>query len=221
MNEPKSYDGRLQGPATIQLSGATSSGKTWMCREIIRAADELITPKVQRYLYAYGEYQKFFDSFPPYVEFHRGIDEDLISRENLKDEHTLLVIDDLLDEADSTLLSNIFTKFSHHRNITVLLLSNSLFSKQKNYRLLAVNTQYYFIFRSARDHSSVATLARQMFGSAYKYMVAAYQECIKKDYGYLFLDLKANTPPALRVRTNILPHETTTVFLIKDNGQKR
>ena len=193
-------------------------GKTFMCREIIKASATLIHPPPQRILYCYSEWQSLYDDMPEIVEFHQGINEDLLSRDNLKNQQILLIIDDLNEDANGTLISAIFTRMSHHRFISVIYLTNSLFSNQRNYRLLASNTQYYGLFRSTRDHASIAILARQMVGSkAYKKVEQAYIECTKEPYGYLFCDLKANTPKELRFRTKILPHEDTICFVIKND----
>ena len=48
------FDKRLQHPFTAQMCGATSSGKSYMCREIIRAAHELIHPPPERIIYCYS-----------------------------------------------------------------------------------------------------------------------------------------------------------------------
>ena len=44
------------------------------------------------------------------VEFVRGIDEQLVSRENLGGKRTLLFLDDVADEIDEKLVAALFTK---------------------------------------------------------------------------------------------------------------
>ena len=212
----KTFDKRLQANFTMQIIGMTGSGKTYLTRKIIENAPTLINPPVQRIIYAYGEWQEMFEHMEG-VEFVRGISDSVVSRENLQGQRTLLILDDVSDEISEKLIGSLFIKMAHHRDISVIFLSNALFSKElRNYRLIATNTMYYIIFRSSRDHGSVTTLAKQMFGTQYKSMLRAYEAAVSPKYGYLFIDLKSDTPPELRLRTNILPDETTICYVIKD-----
>ena len=47
--------------------------------------------------------------------------------ENPESVHTLIVLDDLIDSAYSTKVSQLFTKESHHRNISLVLFTQNLF----------------------------------------------------------------------------------------------
>ena len=187
---------------------------------MLKAVKTMIHPIPERIIYAYGEWQDIFEEMKgeiENIEFVRGITESLVSRENLGGQRTLLVIDDLADEISPALIGAIFVKLSHHRHISTCFMVNNLFYRGlPNYRLIAVNTQYYIVFRNSRDQSSITTLARQMFGSHYKYMVQAYEDSVKRDFGYLFIDLKSGSKKELRLRTNILPHQDTICYVIKD-----
>ena len=93
------------------------------------------------------------------VEFVRGLNEDLVKRENLFG-HTVLVIDDLADEVDEKLIGALFTKLSHHRSISVIFLLNNVFYRRlKTMRDISLNSHYLVLFKTARDQSSVATIA--------------------------------------------------------------
>ena len=89
-------------------------------------------------------------------------------------------------------------------------------------RLISINTQYHLLMKTFRDTSSIATLARQMFGPhQYKYMLDAYLDATKQNFGYLLVDLKPNSPDEIRLRTHIFPGENTICYVIKQNGQIR
>ena len=45
----------------------------------------------------------------------------------------------------------------------------------------------------------------------------AYTKATEKPHGYLLIDLEQNTPECLRLRSNILPNETTIVYSPKIN----
>ena len=68
--------------------------------------------------------KKIFDNYPG-VDFHDGLP-DLSSFDGKK--RTLLVMDDLMTSTDDRVV-NIFTKISHHRNLSVVYLIQNLFYK--------------------------------------------------------------------------------------------
>ena len=203
----------------MQVVGATSSGKSFWTRRLLENATAMMNPPPDRIIYAYGEYQDAFSQMKG-IEFVHGLDASLVSRENLWG-HTCLVIDDLSDEVEEKLIGALFTKMSHHRNISVIFLLNSLFFKGlRNMKDLSLNTHYLVVFRSARDRGSIATIGRQMFGGGggYKSLLAAYEDAVKEKHGYLVIDSKAATPDEIRLRTKIFPGETTVCYVIK-NGK--
>ena len=213
-----SYDTRFLGPFTMQIVGGTSSGKSFFTRRLLENANLMIHPPPDRLLYCYGEWQPMFQEMKG-VEFVRGLTEDLVKRENLKG-HTCLVIDDLSDEVDEKLIGALFTKISHHRNVSVIFLLNNLYYRGlKNMRDISLNTHYLLIFKSPRDQSSIATIARQLLGQDYKLMLDAYRDATSEKFGYLLVDSKASTPEAIRFRTKIFPGERTICYIQK-NGKK-
>jgi hypothetical protein len=65
------------------------------------------------------------------------------------------------------------------------------FSKGKENRTMSINTQYIILFKNP---IGPAILARQMYPSHPKKFMIKYREATKRPYGYLFIDLKQNTP---------------------------
>lgn len=153
-----------------------------------------------------------------HVEFVRGLDEDLVSRENLREQRVILFLDDVADEVDEKLISNLFTKLSHHRNLSVVFLVHNLFYRGlKCYRLLSLNTHYYILKKSVRDETSIATLARQIYGKNYKYVLEAYHDAVSSSpWGFLFVDLRVSTPSEMRLRSGIFSWDTHVVYKIKN-----
>ena len=195
------------------MVGATGSGKTHFVKELLEKHEIMVDPPFDKKIYAYGEWQPAYESMKN-VEFVRGLTEDTVKRENLKG-HTILVIDDLADEIDGKLIGNLFTKYSHHRNLSVCFLLNNLFFKGlSTMRLVSLNTHYLCLFKSARDHNSIETIGRQMFGKAYKYMLEAYYDATKAKYGYLIVDSKADSNDRIRLRSQVFPPATPICYII-------
>jgi hypothetical protein len=72
------------------------------------------------------------------------------------------------------------------------------FSKGKENRTMGINTQYIVLFKNPRDQIGPAILANH----PKKFMIK-YTEATKRPYGYLFIDLKQNTPQEDRLKTDI------------------
>ena len=79
-------------------------------------------------------------------------------------------------------------------------------------RDISLNTHYLVVFKSARDHGSITTIARQMYGKTYKLLLSAYEDATSEKFGYLLIDSKAATPDEIRLRTKIFPGEATICY---------
>jgi len=185
----------------------SGSGKSVFTFKLIEYAEELITPPPKKILYCYGEYQEIFDNFR-HVNFHQGLPD--LSEFIGNKEPILMVLDDLMSEWNEE-ISKLFTKYSHHRNISVVYLSQNLFSKNKHARVISLNTHYLVLMRNTRDVTQIGTLARQMYPKNAGYMIDAYNDAIKPNYGYLFVDLKPTTDDRIRLRSRIFPDESPAV----------
>jgi len=197
-------------PFTAIVAGPTGSGKTVFTFKFISEAASMISPPPEKIIYCYGEFQPIFNEYP-HVIFNEGLPD--IEQSNGK-ERTLLILDDLMGETNDS-VSNIFTKVSHHRNVSVLYLSQNLFYKSKQNRTMSLNAHYIVLFKNPRDAMQVATLARQMYPGNSKFLVEAFKDATSNLFGYLLLDLKPDTSERYRIRTNIFPGETQFVYLPK------
>lgn len=201
---------KLIHPFTCTISGPTASGKTVFTFQLISEAHDLIIPPPEKIIYCYGEYQEIFSDYPQVI-FNEGLpDSDMFDGK----QRTLLILDDLMTEA-GTEVSNIFTKMSHHRDISVVFLSQNMFYKSKHARTISLNTQYLVLFKNPRDALQVATLGRQMFPGNSKFLVEAFKMATENPYGYLFIDLRAETLEKYRIRTNIFDPIHQYVYIPK------
>jgi hypothetical protein len=170
----------------------------------------MIHPQPAKVMYCYGEYQPVFAKYPSVI-FNEGLPD--ISEFTGK-EPTLLIIDDLMQETNDT-VANIFTKISHHRNVSVMYITQNLFPKNKHARTISLNSHYLVLFKNPRDAGQFAILARQMYPNGSKFAIEAFKDATEQPYGYLLIDLKPDTDEKHRLRTNIFPGEVTFVYLKK------
>ena len=92
---------------------------------LISNARECIAPPPERIVYCYSVYQPLFDQYPN-VEFVEGLP-DLNMFDGVK--RTLLIIDDLMQETNET-VSKLFTRVSHHKNVSVVYPNSKLIQQQ-------------------------------------------------------------------------------------------
>lgn len=200
----------LKHPFTAMISGPTGSGKTQFALRLIDNASTLIKPLPRNIIWCYGIFQSMFKRIKN-VQFMQGIPNITDFDENTS---TLLIIDDLMDDVNSS-TSQIFTKGSHHRNISVVFLTQNLFHGSKHTRTMNLNTHYLIIFKNPRDAMQISHVGRQMYPGKSQFLVEAFRDATKRPYGYLFIDMKPDTDEKLRILSDIFPDDKTVVYLPK------
>lgn len=201
-------------PFTSLVAGPTGCGKTYFVIKFLKCIDTMIDLPPHRILWCYGEYQPIFNDVLkqcPHVEFVEGFPESLQDMMNPQ-ERTLVIIDDLMSEVSGNKnLASIFTKGSHHRNCSVVLIQQNIFYQGKESRTVSLNCQYLTIFKSPRDVHQVSVLGRQIYPQS-KHFMEAFNDATKNPFTYLLIDLKPETPDDLRLRACIFPGEKQYVY---------
>ena len=136
-------DPHLKHPFTGIVAGPTGCGKSTLVKNLIAYRKEMIDPAPEHVVWFYGEWQKMYENMPE-VEFIEGLPS-MKTFDGRKT--TLVVIDDLMSETDES-VTNLFTKGSHHQNLSVLYLVQNVFAKNKHTRTISLNAQYFFIFKN-------------------------------------------------------------------------
>ena len=120
----------------------------------------------------------------------------------------LVIIDDLMRESSSCdAIVDLFTKGSHHKNLSVILISQNLFHQGRGQRDISLNANYIVVFKNPRDRAQIRHLARQVYPDDPKFLEEAYYDATSRPHGYLLLDLKQSTPDEYRFRTCIFPED--------------
>lgn len=202
-------DVRLRHPATFMVAGPTMVGKSYMVRDLIRKRQEIFTAPIDVVIWCYGCYQPLYDSFKDEgIHLHEGP----ISPTELQPNTSYLIIFDDLMQENNQGITDFFIRGAHHQNASVIYIVQNMFHQGKGHRTTSLNCHYMFIFKNPRDKAQVATLGRQMFPGNAKDLVKSYEDATKEPYGYLFVDLRPETPEALRLRGRLL-EPTNDVYI--------
>jgi hypothetical protein len=130
--------------------------------------------------------------------------------------HTVLVADDMLTElTNSPFCSELFTRISHHFNITSILIMQNANIPGKFSGNLSKNCHYTFLMRSPRDHYSVRSLGLQM--ADYKNLQEAYKDATRDPFSYLLISSHPMTQDMFRYRTHIFPSDLATICYISQS----
>ena len=200
-------------PTFIYRDKVSVGNRIW-CVDYCTYLNELFHPVPSKVIYCYGEYQKEFDELHG-VDFIEGFPQDLNELTQGHDQ-TLLVLDDLMSECSKDQrVSDLFTRGSHHKGISVLYLTQNLFPPGKLSRTISLNSHYFIIFKNPRDSLGIATLAKQMFPGRTQYFMDSFHDATKKPFSYLLIDCHPQTPENIRLRTNIFPGERHIVYIPK------
>ena len=203
---------RFEHPFTMTISGPTASGKTHFTRKILENCK--INPHPERIVYIYKRWQPLYDTLKatvrPDIEFIRGIPDDLDADSFFQTgRNNIIILDDMMDIASNhKAISDLFTEGSHHRNLSVINLTQSLFPKGKNSVTQRRNTQYLVIFKSPMSQDQIGHLGRFMFPKKLDQFMSVYRKATAPAYGYLIIDGKVNTPLNRRLITNIFGNQS-------------
>ena len=215
------FDPRLQGPFSCIISGPSGCGKSFLVDRFLSDINNLVTPPVEKISYHYGEWQPLFEKMQRNygVEFKEGLPtkEDIVGDAEETTPrlhpHRLLVLDDLMSSSNQQVVADIFTKYSHHWNVSVIYITQNLFQKSPEFRTMSLNAHYMVLFKNPRDMAQMNALSRQVFPSKAAALAAIFNNELKLPHSYILLDFKQTTPDCLRVRSSLTSIDDQIVFV--------
>lgn len=193
---------KWQHPFTAILAGPTSCGKSTFIKKYLNNISLLADTPFSEIIYCLPEDQpidKFFLNF----RVVRGVPEQSMFGD-LKPR--LVIIDDLMSETNSDVV-DLFTKGSHHFNVSVMYVTQNIFNQGKGRRTISLNAHYIVAFKNPRDRVQIQTLSRQVCPENSRYIQEAYKDATDEPFGYLLFDMKQSTPDLYRYRTHIFPDD--------------
>ena len=144
----------------------------------------MIWPPPNNISWYYSEPQTWFAGFKESIKFIKGSPRNI----SMNPENNNLIIDDLFQETNKYMVQ-LFTASSHHRNISIIFLTQHFFYKGPHRRNISLNADYVVFFKNPRDKSQIFHLARQMYPDNANFLVEAYKDATCEPYSYLLIDL--------------------------------
>lgn len=201
---------KFMHPFTMIVAGSTSSGKTHFVRNLLENNRYLIkinveTPKV---LWAFDQEQEIHKEklFNVDLVYYQGIPciEDIKSIKP-----NIIVLDDLMEKLNKDdIIQSLFTKVSHHLNISVIFVTQNLFSRDKSMRTISLNSHYICVMKSVRLTQQISTLGSQIWPGKSQQIVDIYKTATKENFSYLIFDLHPRTiEERFRLRNRIFNFE--------------
>jgi len=84
-------------------------------------------------------------------------------------------------------VTDLFTKGSHHRNLSVVYIVQNLFNNGKEHRTISLNSHYIVVFKNPRDISQIVHLAKQAYPGKVKAGQEVFKDTTSAPFGYLLL----------------------------------
>lgn len=206
-------------PCVIGVYGCQQSGKSYYVKRVLENVKDMFTSQTYNILYCYTISQPIFEEMEmkiPNFVLHKGLPTD----EKIEDltrsgQHSILVLDDLMTEvSNSSQAEQLFTVYSHHRNMTIIYLSQNAYYSGKKSKTISLQMHYLVLFRNPRDKSQICTLGRQLFPGKTKAFQSVYDDALSNPYSYLVIDLSPHSDQSYQLRTNIFPKEEPIVYRI-------
>jgi len=142
---------------------------------------------------------------PSNTAYHEGVPEKFDGGGGGKQQ--IVIVDNMLNDVYTKQVCDLFTRRSHHRNISVILITQNLFHQVRYCRDISLNAHYVVALKNVRGKKQFMYLAHQVYPEDSLGLYNAYLDAKLTPQGYLILDLTQDTDDGLRFRTNIFPEE--------------
>lgn len=194
-------------PFTACLAAPAGSGKSTFVLKFLQYLPDLVDGKIDHITWCYGEEAGIPAEIlsNPRVETYCGVptEDSGVLRPD-----SLLILDDLMNYCLNDLsVSELYTKGSRHRRISVIILSQNLFFQSKHARSISLSTRYFILLRNVRDKAQFQHLARQVYPENARSLCQALNDAWSGPFTYFVIDLDPATPDYSRFITQIFPSD--------------
>ena len=210
-------DVSIKWPFKWCLVGSSGSGKTNFALQIVSHANRIIDEPPSSVIIIYKEYQPIYDQFNNFIPTKCFREEEIDLEELTKNnqERLLIICDDLYFSQKLNEISEHFLIKARHRNISWLVLTQSIFNNSalKN---ISRNSTHITLFKSVRLNEPHIFFS-QLRPKSSKVLQDIYSEATTNSYSYLDIDLSQTCPDKFRYKSNIFD-KLVTVYIIMSSS---
>ena len=172
----------------------------------------MFSQNIKKIYYFYNNWlKKFEEEINTDIEYRQGLPTEQDFKSCPNDDHCIVVIDDMQVSAlNNIFIANLFSRESHHRNISVILILQNLFHQRKYCRDISLNTYYFILFKNPRDIQQIKLLGRQL--GMQKKLLDVYLDATEVPFGYLLIDLSPGNSDSYILRSCIFPDEHMIIY---------
>lgn len=195
-------------PFACFVVGCSGSGKSVTVLSWLRNVKKVFRSDFTKIYYFYGSTHQaiFKDKRLSHVHFTKDLKLlEALSRKEHPAPGILIILDDLMNiTSNSDVISQLYTKGSHHHRISIINIIQNVFHKTPIFCTLKENSQYYYIKQFINERK--VKLLAGTIGLEPKELHDAYVESISRDrYGGILIDnnIKSNIRKLTRMRDKL------------------
>ena len=203
-------------PFTMALYGSTNTGKTNFVLSLLKNLALLVDKKMRTIIYCYGStwQSPIFDEMGSMgVLMHKGLPEKI--EDLLQDRPTpaIMIFDDLeTDIEKSSMMADCVKKNSHHMDVSIIILYQSLFPLGKRAGQIRQNINVMVFFKFSME---IRSLKLRFSGFVptdrmMDFVNHIYKPWVSREGGFVVVDKHPKQKKELEyqcIRTNIFPNE--------------
>jgi len=156
-------DLKFKHPFSCLLSGLGGSGKSTFCIRFLHNLDALCSERNFDgwVIWCYSEKAAVPNkqlAVLKNIRYNEGVPSDF---DNANGKPCLIIFDNMIN-VYSKEVCDLFTKGSHHRNISEILITQILFHQGRYYRDISLNAKYLVLLKNVRDKKFMFWLVKYM-----------------------------------------------------------
>ena len=206
------------------VAGPSRCGKTTFVGRLLAQAGCVMTRPPGKVVYYYSQWQPLLAEF-----VRRGLVQEAVPmvptvadvRRRLRPEQEgMVIVDDFMKEANAD-LGYMFTALSHHHRVSVVFLTQNLFSQHGPYRDMSLSATYIVCFKNPRDGSQMWHFARQFRPDRPSFVVEGFRAATRQPFSYVLFDFHPETADYLRMRARVLPDDDGPLLVVGERKRRR
>lgn len=203
----KTWNGQLSPNFRMIITGASSCGKSSLLVQLLENENGILSADFERVIYLRGvetaNETRLRERFSNNLLVFDGIPkEDVLLPLCRSRENTVLVLEDLEAEvANSQLVANIFSKYSHHYSFSVVAVLQNCFRTGSQRINLLRNCTNIVVFPNNLDQTVIRLLAQRIYPKNPRQLVDLFDRVTSEPYCHL--SFWANCPRQLRFRSHL------------------